>query len=192
MPYITVAAGEQVRRTRGDHVGEGLLRLVSDLKLRRRTRLKNKQSKQLRDDLDALVGAKQLWQDSDAVETAELGEIGVILVNNHIVGFTGEAGPFVSIRGALQYGPSRRYVTVDMGAVRFVTNGADIMAPGITDADPDLQPGDWCWIRDENNQRPLAIGKCITSGPEMTAADKGKAVAMVHHIGDKIWELESR
>ncbi len=186
MPYITVAAAE-----RWDHVPHRLGRVVSDLKLRRRTRLKGKQSKQLRDELDALVAAERLWEDQDAVETAEVGEVGVILVNNHIMGFTGEAGPFVSIRGALNYAPSKRFVTVDMGAVRFVTNGADIMAPGIVDADPDLVEGDWCWIRDENNKRPLAIGRCLTTGPEMAAAGKGKAVAMVHHIGDKIWELES-
>lgn len=164
---------------------------MSDLKLRRRTRLKSKQSRQLRDELDAVVAADRLWPDSAAVETADFGEHGVILADNQIVGLTGDAGPFVSIRGALAYGPTKRFVTVDMGAVRFVTNGADIMAPGIVDADSDLQEGDWCWIRDENNKRCLAIGRCLTSGPDMVANSKGKAVAMVHHIGDKLWDVES-
>lgn len=160
---------------------------MSDVKLRRRTRLKSKQSKQLRQEMIDLFGPGTFWADEAAVETADFGEQGVIIADNHMIGLTGEAGPFLSVRGVLAYRPTTRWVTVDMGAVRFVTNGADIMAPGITEADPDLQPGDWCWVRDEKNHQPLAIGRCLVPGAEMGPADKGKAVAMVHHIGDKLW-----
>ncbi len=162
---------------------------VTDLKLRRRARLKGKESKGLRAELEALYGGGEFWEDSAAVETADFGEQGVFIVDNVILGLTGEAGPFLSVRGCLAYRPKTRFVTVDMGAIRFVMNGADIMAPGITEADPALQPGDWCWIRDEKNGQPLAIGRCLMPGPEMAASSKGKAVAMAHHIGDKLWAL---
>ncbi len=161
--------------------------LVSDLKLRRRVRLKGKQSKHIREALAALYGGGEFWSDSSAVETADVGDFHVIVVDNEVIGFQ---DPFLSIRGLLKWPVAARYVTVDMGAVRFVTNGADIMAPGITEADPALAEGDLCWIRDEKNGKPLAIGRCLMPGADMGPADKGKAVAMVHHIGDKLWTLE--
>jgi PUA-domain protein len=162
---------------------------MSDLKLRRRQRLKAKQAKALHSQLQELFGGGSFWREDAAVERADAGEQAVIVVDNEVHGLEGEAGPFLSVRGVLAYRPDSRFVTVDMGAVRFVTNGADIMAPGITDADPALVQGDWCWVRDEKNHQPLAIGRCLVPGAQMAAATKGKAVAMVHHIGDKLWEL---
>ena len=94
------------------------------------------------------------------------------------------------MRGLLAYPAKKRWVTVDMGAVKFVYNGADVMAPGIVDADPSITPSDLVWVRDEKNLRPLAIGEALTSGPEMVASEKGKAVNSIHHVGDALWKLD--
>lgn len=161
---------------------------MSELRLRRRQRLKAKQAKQLQEELQGVFQGGSFWSDDAAVEKAEAGDQPVIVVDNEVHGLE-DGQPFLTVRGVLAYRPGTRWVTVDMGAVRFVTNGADIMAPGITEADPALEEGDWCWIRDEKNHQPLAIGRCLMSGPDMTEAGKGKAVAMVHHIGDKLWNL---
>lgn len=160
---------------------------MSDWRIRRRNRLKQKESRALRDRLREVFGEVALWGDEAAVERADAPDFGVVFVDQEVRGLEQDGEPFLSVRGVLAYRPDRRYVTVDMGAVRFVTNGADIMAPGITDADPGLREGDWCWVRDENNHQPLAIGRCLVPGAGMGAARKGKAVKMVHHIGDKLW-----
>jgi len=76
-----------------------------------------------------------------------------------------------------------------MGAVRFIYNGADVMAPGIVDADPGIRAGDIVWVRDEKNGRPLAIGRAIMDGPTMAREEKGKATQTIHHVGDEIWRL---
>lgn len=162
---------------------------MSELRIRKRTRLKNKQARVLREELSAALGGLELWPEGAAVETGDLPDFGVILVDQTIHGITQDK-PFLSVRGLLAYRPTAGFVTVDMGAVRFVHNGADIMAPGITDADPSLQEGDWCWIRDEKNQQPLAVGRCLVPGAAMVGS-KGKAVASVHHIGDKVWDLDA-
>jgi len=163
---------------------------VSDLRIRKRVRLKAKQSKALREQLEAVFPGTTLWDDGAAVETGNLPDLDVIIVDGTIHGvFQGEA-PFLSVRGVLAYRPTARSVTVDMGAIKFVHNGADVMAPGIVAADGDLQVGDWCWIKDEQNGQPLAIGHCLMPGAEMPK-NKGKAVASVHHIGDKVWGLDS-
>jgi PUA domain protein len=78
-----------------------------------------------------------------------------------------------------------------MGAVKFVYNGADIMAPGIVEADSGIKVGDLVWIRDQKNLQPLAVGEAIVSGIEMVQSDKGKAVISIHHVGDDIWNFEN-
>ncbi len=81
-------------------------------------------------------------------------------------------------------------IIVDMGAIRFVTNGADIMRPGITDADPNISEGSFVVIGDVNHGKPLAIGIAMYSGEELLAMDDGKVVKNLHYVGDSIWNLE--
>ncbi|MFB6198634.1 MAG: PUA domain-containing protein, partial [Halobacteriaceae archaeon] len=50
--------------------------------------------------------------------------------------------PFLTIRGANAYDPTDHVVTVDAGAVSFVSDGADVMRPGILEADPSIEIGD--------------------------------------------------
>lgn len=164
---------------------------MTDLKLRRRVRLKQKEVAALREEVAASLGGPELWPDTAAVETAEFGSQGVFVVGNQVHGLLDpETGPFLSVRGLLAYRPRLRSVTVDMGAVKFVHNGADVMAPGVTEADPALEPGAWCWVCDERNRQPLAVGKCLVPAAAMVRG-KGKAVASVHHIGDRLWELDA-
>ena len=163
---------------------------MSELRLRRRTRLKRKAAHALREEVAAAVGIR-LWGDEAAVETADVTpELQAILVDGTIHGLVRDGAPFLSVRGLLAYRPTVRWATVDMGAIRFVHNGADVMAPGITEADPALEVGDWVWIRDEKNGQPLAVGRCLMTGSEMAQATSGKAIENVHHIGDKVWELD--
>ncbi len=163
---------------------------MSDLRIRKRVRLKAKQARPLKEGIESVLPGVTLWPDGAAVETGSLPDFDVIIVDGAIHGVIQEESAFLSVRGLLAYRPADRYVTVDMGAIKFVHNGADVMAPGITEADPALQEGDWCWIRDEKNGQPLAVGKCLMAGSAMVGA-KGKAVQSVHHIGDKVWELDA-
>ena len=101
-------------------------------------------------------------------------------INDHVM---------MTLRGLLKFHPSNRFVTVDMGAVRFVTNGADIMAPGIVDADIQIEKDMPVWIRDEQHHKPIAIGVALMNGEEMIDAVSGKAVKMIHYIGDPIWKM---
>ena len=66
----------------------------------------------------------------------------VILIDNVIIGIIFEK-QFLTVRGLLKYNPKNRFVPVDMGAVKFVNNGADIMTPGIVDADRDIKKDDY-------------------------------------------------
>lgn len=83
-------------------------------------------------------------------------------------------------------------VIVDMGAVRFVTNGADIMRPGITKIDPQIKKGEIIQIVDENNHRTLAVGKAMFNSKEMEAKTSGKVIKNLHTIKDNIWKFEKQ
>ena len=81
-------------------------------------------------------------------------------------------------------------VVVDMGAINFVIKGADIMSPGIVDADSDIVEDEIVVIVDETHNKPLAIGMSLITGPEMVENSKGKAIKNLHFVGDAIWNLE--
>ena len=153
--------------------------------MRRRARLREREAAELRAKVAAATGAA-LWKETAAVETAEFLERQVVVVDNQVLGLIDNGEPLLTVRGLLAHRPSLRHVTVDMGAVKFVANGADIMAPGIVEADPAVKEGDWVWIRDERNKQPLAVGRALVPGPAMVRG-KGKAVKSLHHLGDKLW-----
>jgi len=81
-------------------------------------------------------------------------------------------------------------VIVDMGAIRFVTNGADIMRPGVVDIGPGLDTDSFVVIGDERHGKPLAIGTLLFSSDDILAKESGKVILNIHFVGDKIWNLE--
>ncbi len=95
---------------------------------------------------------------------------------------------FLTVRGANAYEPEKRLVTVDAGAVSFVSDGADVMRPGITEATADISPDDLVVIAEESHGKVLAVGRARVDGAEM-AGDEGKVVDSLHHVGDELYEF---
>ena len=130
-----------------------------------------------------------ILKSNSKVELIETDTEDIILIDGTPMIMWIDGEPFPTLKGALELDIQSRYVVVDMGAVKFVVKGADIMSPGITDADKNIKKGDLVIIVDETHNKPLATGRSIISGPEMIENRKGKAVKTIHHIGDKIWDL---
>jgi PUA domain protein len=162
---------------------------MGELKLRRRKRLRKKEVAALKKELEDLLGCTVFSEDRP-VETGEAGELKVIVVDNRIMGFYAEGRPFLSLRGVLEYGPTRCHVVVDSGAVPYVYNGADIMAPGVIAADGSIKKGEPVWIKEEKYGKALAVGIALMDGPEMVAAKSGKAAKSVLYVGDKVWRMD--
>jgi len=133
------------------------------------------------DDVDQLLDMK--------IETAMADDFPIVIVDSKVLLFQVGDIYFPTVRGVLELGLRKNVVMVDSGAVRFVVNGADIMCPGITSADPAIQPGALVIIVEETHDKPLAIGTSLIQGAEM-GANSGQAVKSVHHVGDKLWNLE--
>jgi len=80
-------------------------------------------------------------------------------------------------------------VVVDMGAIKFVTNGADIMRPGVRNFDEGILKNEIIQIQEETHGKIIAIGQALGSSEEMKNQEKGKIIRNVHYIGDNIWNM---
>ncbi|MFB6084062.1 MAG: RNA-binding protein [Halorientalis sp.] len=143
----------------------------------------------------ALEGKLGVRMGGDTHEKVELEgtDYDLVLVDDepavvYIEDESGEQEPFLTVRGANEYPPERNVVTVDSGAISFVSDGADVMRPGITEADASIEAGDLVAIAEENHGKVLAIGRARTDGDDMVG-DEGKVVDSIHHVGDDLYEF---
>ena len=161
---------------------------MPDLRIRRRSRLRRKEVEALAQQLGEAIPGIAISNDL-AVDFGDYDKTDVYIAEGHIIAFKNGDQVVPSLRLILQKVPSIRFVTVDMGAVKFVCNGADVMGPGVVATDPQVKPGNCVWIRDEKNLKPLAVGNALVPASEMVRG-KGKVVQSLHHVGDRLWAYE--
>ncbi len=185
-----------VNRRREFKECECLVAIVAkkDWKLKARKPVRHKKIKGLIQRLTVPLGV-----DTDLsnafLETATFGPWNLLIVDKSPLGMEVESPEheviaFPTLRGVLAWNPNFKWCEVDHGAIPFLMNGADCMAAGIHSACETIEEGDLIWIRDQSHGKPLAIGWATMDSNEMVGATKGKAVKMLHHIGDELWELE--
>jgi len=78
-------------------------------------------------------------------------------------------------------------ITVNMGAVPHVCNGADLMAPGIIKIEGNFNADDYVVIVDERHQKPLAVGIAIVDSQTACNLKHGKVAKNLHYVGDSLW-----
>lgn len=93
--------------------------------------------------------------------------------------------PFLSETEMLEKFPN---VMVDMGAVKFMCKGANVMRPGIKSFS-EFEKDKLVCVVEESKQKFLAVGKSMVSSSELEAMDKGEVVKNLHYISDKFWEV---
>ena len=157
-------------------------------KIKNRHLLKEKEIKNLIYELSKTFHG-HVFDTNASVETGLIEHFSMILVNGSIDFFMKDGGVFFTLVGVNKYALKEQYVVVDMGAIKFVTNGADIMGPGIVDADPNIKENDLVWVCDEKYRKPLAVGVALVSGEAMRSKKTGKAVKNIHYVGDELWNL---
>jgi len=96
-------------------------------------------------------------------------------------------GVFVPFLGDEELLKAFPKVTVDMGAVKFLTNGANVMRPGIRSFLAPFQKGDVVVVVDEKHGKALAVGTALVDSAEGEKMSKGAVVKNIHYVGDKFW-----
>ena len=120
------------------------------------------------------------------IKTHDVNEKGVIITGNGITAIKigDDILPFLDDVQILEKFP---YVTVDMGAVKFVCKGANVMRPGITRFS-DFESGDIVCVIEESQNKFLAVGKAEMSSKEVEDANRGEVIKNIHYISDDFWE----
>ena len=149
--------------------------------LRKRKSLKRKAAKKLFEELSSVFGEI----DAERVESAVLEDVTVYLLDD-VVEFVRDGDAIYPFLGGSHVDGLPR-VVVDMGAIPYVCNGADVMAPGITDMDS-FEVGDLVVVRDVTHGKALAIGKALKSSSDIEASRKGKVIENLHYVGDSLWK----
>jgi len=92
--------------------------------------------------------------------------------------------PFLSEAGLLERFPK---IVVDMGAVKFVCDGATVMRPGVKNYS-EFEKDQLVCVVEESRNKFLAIGRSLVSSKDMTTMTKGEVVKNLHYVSDRFWE----
>ncbi len=150
----------------------------------KRQHLSNKEIKQLNQQLLEFYHLDNFLNKKDKIELIE-DEHRLVVVNNEFHFFYLQEKPIPTLKLIIKNNFLPK-VIIDMPAVKFIANGADVMRPGIKEID-NIKKDQIIVIVDETHQKPLAIGEALFSSEEMKNLDSGKVIKNLHHVGDKIW-----
>ena len=122
------------------------------------------------------------------IKTHDVNERGVIITGDGMtaVKIGEDILPFLDDTTILEKFP---YVKVDMGAIKFVCKGANVMRPGITKFS-DFESGEIVCIIEESQNKFLAVGKAEISSKEAKDTRKGEVIKNMHYISDDFWETK--
>ena len=157
------------------------------MEIKRRYCLKKKELKKIKEELNNIFGTEIIPKKANA-ELAITEDYEMILIDNEPVAFKINDKVYPTLKTLLNHELDKGKVVVDMGAVKFLANGADVMAPGIVEADENIKEGDVVFVVDETHNRPLCVGEALMDGKTMKESNKGKAIKTIHYIGDDIWK----
>ena len=156
----------------------------------RRYSLKSKQAKQILNEVSERLkfNVEALFGSKANVEVAESAVGNVYLVNDKPLLFTADKNvlPTLLFQDFVSRAPK---IVVDMGAIPYVCNGADVMAPGIVRVEGEFAKGDLVLVVDEKHGKPLAIGESLNDSASVRNTKQGAVVKNVHFVSDKIWNF---
>lgn len=122
------------------------------------------------------------------IELAEMDETEVFLIDGQVTFARSEKRLFPALSAGALLSQLPKAI-VDMGAIPYVCNGADIMAPGLVRLEGKFSKGDVVVISDEDHQRPIAVAVALYDSEEVGNFDSGRVFENIHYVGDKIWNV---
>ena len=128
------------------------------------------------------------------IELPKIKNLKVYEIDNDIQLITGKEIKILKIRDAhlaflseiktLEKFP---YVQDDMGAVKFMCKGANVMRPGIKKFS-DFTEGDIVCVVEESQNKFLAVGIAQVASSGLENMKNGEILKNLHYISDKAWE----
>jgi PUA-domain protein len=157
---------------------------------RRKHFLKNKEARSLlREASERLrMDLRQLFKERVDIEVVETESDEIVLVNGRpiMIKTDDTIYPTLKFEEYLHLAPK---VIVDMGAVPFVCNGANIMAPGVRRIEGTFDVASIVAVVDERHGKPIALGEILYNSEVARKIKQGILVKNLFHVGDRIWNL---
>jgi PUA domain protein len=157
------------------------------MEIKSRHHLRSDRVSEIETNLEAQLGVDLGGDTYELVEFEDAG-FDVVLIDGEPLVFYVDTEPFLTVRGANAHPAETGTVTVDAGAIEFVSNGADVMRPGIVQADDDISTDELVVVVEETHEKALAIGRALVDGEGMVG-NQGKVVESIHHVGDDLYEF---
>ena len=168
---------------------------MSDLKIHQRHMLKSKDAKVLREKLLEQIpieNVNNLLLKSAKLEWVKLSNREELIAIDGVLCFWLRKNRYIPLMTLLLKDEIKykiKSVSVDKGAIPYVTNGANVMRPGITKIDGDIRKDDIIKIQDSIHNRVIAIGRALFDAQEMELKNEGKVIENIHTLNDKIWKF---
>jgi PUA-domain protein len=156
----------------------------------RRYSVKSKEAKQILNEVSERlkVNMEVLFGSKVKVEVVEANVGKIYLVNGKPLFFkVGER--FLPTLLFQDFASRAPKIVVDMGAVPYVCNGANVMAPGIVRVEGEFGNGDLVLVVDEKHGKPLALGESLHDSESARNTKQGVVVKNLHFVSDKIWNF---
>jgi len=152
------------------------------LKAREAKSLLRKSSEKLQVDLEEILNVKSI------VEVIETDFFEVLLIDGKPLLAKADESIFPTLIFDKVFALMPK-VVVDMGAVPYVCDGANVMAPGIVRFEGEFRRGNLVFVVDEKHGKPIAVGKIIYDVDTAEKVKKGIVVKNIHFVGDKVWNF---
>ena len=163
------------------------------MKLKKRNFLSNKEKKKLHDELSSTFGDKalQLFNKNDKLESAvsDKGEK-LILKEGRIWFFYYNDNLYPTIRCLRETKVDISSAVVDIGAIKYILNGADVMAPGVDSFGSGIKEGDFITIKEEKAKSIIAVGLSLINSEDFDKGKKGKIIKNLHSLKDEYWNFQ--
>ncbi len=164
---------------------------MAEIIIKKRHAIKKGQLTSLMTKLKDSIGDDAGLYTAPMIEIAETtSKFNIYLIDKKPILMEKDDWAFPTLRGAILRPFSGRRIVVDMGAVPYMVNGADIMRPGIVSVTPDVKAGYPALAVDESHGKPLAVVIPLYDADGVLALEKGKAAKNIHYVGDELWNLE--
>ena len=156
----------------------------------RRAFLKSKEAKSILSEVSTKlnVDLKEIFKGKVDIELVETDFAEIFLINGKplLARIEDKIFPTLVFNEFFTLAPR---IVVDMGAVPYVCNGANIMAPGIVRFEGEFKKGDFVFVVDEKHGKTIVIGEAAYDYDVAKKATEGVIIKNIHFVGDKIWSF---
>lgn len=162
------------------------------MQMKSKKTLSNKEKRDLQNKLIEMYGEQVslYFQKSIILQSIKTEEGSFIVKDKKIMWFIYDDKylPSIHLLRELELGLPK--IVVDVGAIRFITNGADVMAPGIVFFDESIKKSNFVVIHEEKANAILGVGISLINADEFNKNSKGKVIKLLHHLKDTIWSSQ--